>query len=408
MEKSNPATAATSSAVPSSANTAAGPGPAAVVAAAATVPAEAIKVPAASSGARVEGGCSDCKRVLGRESYSNKQWKKLGSKRCLACVAKLHEAVENRTREKRKAIEMQKQRKLQAEDSEASSQVRRLRKLQSMVPGTVPSDEQVATAVSVCLFASVHKEQYLHGPKFKLLRCAVASLLEEGQRRLFGGQTKDDYQSTKRMRAEKLKEKQRKAALDRKLINQRKLRSARIQNLQQLMEQGGGGAALPLIADGAVDDGRQVRVLTDGRTAETRPATTNVEVEDISESDANPQSGDADSEASAQPEGEAAEASSGESARLHTQRSCYICKARYSDLHHFYSDLCPACAELNFCKRNQVASLTGKIALLTGGRVKIGFHTGLKLLRCGASLVRGRRPNVFFRELFISCCAGVS
>ena len=388
MEPSSPATPATMlSGGPSSADTASSSSSSSSSSsvAAAKVPAEAIKVPAASSGARVEGGCSDCKRVLGRQSYSNKQWKKLGSKRCLDCVAKLHEAVETRTREKRKAIEMQKQRKLQAQDSEASSQVKRLRKLQSMVPDTDPSDEQVATAVSVCLFASVHKEQYLHGPKFKLLRCAVASLLEEGQRRFFGGQSKDDYQSTKRMRAEKLKEKQRKAALDRKLINQRKLRSARIQNLQQLMEQGG-GATLPLIADGAVDDGRQVRVLTDGRVAESRPATTNVEVEDISEADANPQSGDADNEASAQPETE--ETSRGESARLHKQRSCYTCKARYSDLHHFYSDLCPACAELNFRKRNQVAALTGKIALLTGGRVKIGFHTGLKLLRCGASLVR--------------------
>jgi hypothetical protein len=84
-----------------------------------------------------------------------------------------------------------------------------------------------------------------------------------------------------------------------------------------------------------------------------------------------------------------AAASAASAARVHKSRSCYICKARYHQLHHFYSDLCPACAALNFSKRNQTAPLLGKFALLTGGRVKIGFHCGLKLLRCGATLVGG-------------------
>jgi NAD(P)-dependent dehydrogenase (short-subunit alcohol dehydrogenase family) len=66
---------------------------------------------------------------------------------------------------------------------------------------------------------------------------------------------------------------------------------------------------------------------------------------------------------------------------------CYVCKQKYSVIHHFYDQLCPSCAELNFHKRTELADLTGRVALLTGGRVKIGYQAGLKLLRCGAHLI---------------------
>ena len=68
-------------------------------------------------------------------------------------------------------------------------------------------------------------------------------------------------------------------------------------------------------------------------------------------------------------------------------QSCYICKARYSTIHDFYDQLCPPCAELNFAKRIQFTDLRGRVALVTGGRVKIGYETGLKLLRAGAHLI---------------------
>ena len=45
-------------------------------------------------------------------------------------------------------------------------------------------------------------------------------------------------------------------------------------------------------------------------------------------------------------------------------------------IHHFYDQLCPACAELNFRKRTELADLRGRVALLTGGRVKIGYQAG--------------------------------
>jgi NAD(P)-dependent dehydrogenase (short-subunit alcohol dehydrogenase family) len=71
---------------------------------------------------------------------------------------------------------------------------------------------------------------------------------------------------------------------------------------------------------------------------------------------------------------------------LETQH-CYVCKKHFTDVHHFYDQLCAPCAELNYRKRGELANLTGKVALLTGGRVKIGYQAGIKLLRCGASLI---------------------
>jgi len=68
-------------------------------------------------------------------------------------------------------------------------------------------------------------------------------------------------------------------------------------------------------------------------------------------------------------------------------RVCYICKAPYSTLHAFYDQLCPGCADLNFAARTELADLRGRVALLTGGRVKIGYQAGLILLRSGAHLI---------------------
>ena len=72
-------------------------------------------------------------------------------------------------------------------------------------------------------------------------------------------------------------------------------------------------------------------------------------------------------------------------------QNCYICKSDYTTLHHFYDQLCPSCAELNFRKRTELADLRGRVALLTGGRVKIGYQAGIKLLRAGAQLIVSTR-----------------
>ena len=72
-------------------------------------------------------------------------------------------------------------------------------------------------------------------------------------------------------------------------------------------------------------------------------------------------------------------------------QNCYICKQDYTAIHHFYDQLCPACGELNFRKRTESADLRGRVALLTGGRVKIGYQAGIKLLRAGAQLIVSTR-----------------
>ncbi|WP_122819108.1 SDR family NAD(P)-dependent oxidoreductase [Nocardioides pantholopis] len=65
-------------------------------------------------------------------------------------------------------------------------------------------------------------------------------------------------------------------------------------------------------------------------------------------------------------------------------RGCYICKTDYTLVDAFYHWLCPSCAAISHTKRDQHADLTGKRALLTGGRAKIGMYIALRLLRDGA------------------------
>jgi Dehydrogenases with different specificities (related to short-chain alcohol dehydrogenases) len=65
-------------------------------------------------------------------------------------------------------------------------------------------------------------------------------------------------------------------------------------------------------------------------------------------------------------------------------RPCYICKQDYTIVDAFYHQLCPACAALSHAKRDARTDLTGKRALLTGGRAKIGMYIALRLLRDGA------------------------
>ncbi|WP_042402517.1 SDR family NAD(P)-dependent oxidoreductase [Streptacidiphilus carbonis] len=75
-------------------------------------------------------------------------------------------------------------------------------------------------------------------------------------------------------------------------------------------------------------------------------------------------------------------------------RRCYICKDVYTLAHAFYHQLCPPCAAENLSRREARADLRGRRALLTGGRVKIGFQLGLLLLRDGAELlVTSRFPK---------------
>lgn len=71
---------------------------------------------------------------------------------------------------------------------------------------------------------------------------------------------------------------------------------------------------------------------------------------------------------------------------LHRARGCYVCKTRYTVVDAFYHQLCQDCAAAHRAHREARTDLTGRRALLTGGRAKIGMYIALRLLRDGAHL----------------------
>lgn len=72
-------------------------------------------------------------------------------------------------------------------------------------------------------------------------------------------------------------------------------------------------------------------------------------------------------------------------------RNCYVCKELFTTLHHFYDTMCEACGDFNYAKRFQTADLTGQVALVTGSRLKIGYHITLMMLRAGATVIATTR-----------------
>ncbi|MBN9793508.1 MULTISPECIES: SDR family NAD(P)-dependent oxidoreductase [unclassified Pseudonocardia] len=71
---------------------------------------------------------------------------------------------------------------------------------------------------------------------------------------------------------------------------------------------------------------------------------------------------------------------------LHRARGCYVCKTRYTVVDAFYHQLCQDCAAAHRAHRDARTDLSGRRALLTGGRAKIGMYIALRLLRDGAHL----------------------
>ena len=77
--------------------------------------------------------------------------------------------------------------------------------------------------------------------------------------------------------------------------------------------------------------------------------------------------------------------------KLESPRNCYVCKTIYTQLHHFYDTMCTDCGDLNYGKRFQTTDLKGQVAVITGSRLKIGYHITLMLLRSGATVVATSR-----------------
>ncbi|CAG2532554.1 MULTISPECIES: SDR family NAD(P)-dependent oxidoreductase [Maribacter] len=87
----------------------------------------------------------------------------------------------------------------------------------------------------------------------------------------------------------------------------------------------------------------------------------------------------------------AAELASKDLPELTTPRNCYVCKAEFTKLHHFYDTMCTDCGDFNYAKRFQTANVKGQVAVITGSRLKIGYHITLMLLRGGATVIATTR-----------------
>lgn len=80
--------------------------------------------------------------------------------------------------------------------------------------------------------------------------------------------------------------------------------------------------------------------------------------------------------------------------KLNKPRNCYVCKQEFATLHFFYDSMCTPCGDLNYAKRFQTAPLHGKVAVITGSRLKIGYQSALMMLRAGAYVIATTRfPN---------------
>lgn len=281
------------------------------------------------------------------------------------------------------------------------------------------SEDELNAAIRVLTAVSSDEALYSSKP-IRPLRKALAPLLQKQQQQMYGGEGNEaEYDSKRRAKMSTAIKRNLEKIRDQEYINKTRLRAARIAKLAELTKQGAGedGESLPLIPDGAVeDDGgsvvsggpRKRALLADGtavdssvrRDAGSSSSVTGSDDEDAAVPGSGIEEGEGDA-AMARATSETGSSGAGASASapaeqatptgLLNQRACYICKRRFRDLHHFYDCLCPACAELNFRKRNQLVDLRGRVILVTGSRVKIGFQCVLRLLRCGATVIATTR-----------------
>lgn len=202
-------------------------------------------------------------------------------------------------------------------------------------------------------------------------RKALAGCLELHKRVMFNGKSEEAHYEQRKAERTLKRQKISEATLQKKYIASTALRKGRNERLQKLKEE--------------AKEEEQQRIMAmmvpDGHVDTTDPTRKPLLLEN-------------DPAAAEKEEGGGGEEKEPAKVRLPKLRSCYVCKVKFRDMHHFYDQLCPVCAPLNWTKRHQTADLTGRVAVVTGSRVKIGYQTCLKLLRAGATVVATTRfPN---------------
>lgn len=233
----------------------------------------------------------------------------------------------------------------------------------------------------VCTFHqfSIHQStQVFEGSECRSFRRGIQPLVEHQRKKMFGGVSLQEHNSElqRKKRSESMRSIQK--AEDKKLLESTMLRAERLKRLVKIEDQD--GLEHNLVLDGCAEDGSAINstVLLCDQNQTAGPS-------------------DTSSNSSSHNPGREGAVSNGTSAsvpqlfvpeeHLNQFRSCYICKRRFSKLHHFYHSLCELCASHNWKKRMQTCNMTGRVCLVTGGRVKIGFQCCLKLLRCGATVI---------------------
>jgi NAD(P)-dependent dehydrogenase (short-subunit alcohol dehydrogenase family) len=73
--------------------------------------------------------------------------------------------------------------------------------------------------------------------------------------------------------------------------------------------------------------------------------------------------------------------------QVHQERLCYVCQEKFTQVHHFYDQMCLRCGDFNYEKRDPQGDLSGRVALVTGARVKIGYQAAIMLLRAGCAVI---------------------
>lgn len=221
--------------------------------------------------------------------------------------------------------------------------------------GSTISEDDLEHACAILEQLIVDQDLY-KSKRCRRLRCDVQKLIE--LQNAYGGMNPIEYSDNKSKKIRATEERNARRNKDKKVLEQTALRAGRMHRLNHICASE--GTEYARILDGVVEDGTNTTVLHIDKT---------VMITDSVHIDMN----------------------STKDYTLEGTRTCYTCKTKYSTIHSFYDSLCPLCAQLNWYKRIQVCDMRGRICLVTGGRVKIGFQCCLKLLRCGSTVIATSR-----------------
>jgi NAD(P)-dependent dehydrogenase (short-subunit alcohol dehydrogenase family) len=267
------------------------------------------------------------------------------------------------------------------------------------------STASAATASSSTTTTSSALQNYRHCQALRPFRKALAQCFQVHQQTLYNGKSPQELAQEKLHQMTLKRQKMAESQQQRQHIANTLLRKGRMEKLQQKQAQEGMQEEQDKYQQAIMNMQRQKQLtmmIPDGHV-ETLMLPQEEEEEECAETETDQQQREEGTKIAAAASTAAPshhqhqqqqQQQSPPTVQLPKLRSCYVCKARFRQLHHFYDQLCPECAALNWQKRHQTGNLQGKTALVTGARVKIGYQTCLKLLRAGCTVIATTRfPN---------------